>query len=216
MKYTKEEISLEYDISSKAHQEFEKVKWGSEKSMTNRFLLAMECIDFKKIQTWLDIGSGTGQFQSLVLKKYPQISSIGIDISSKLIEFAQHRQDALRSDFRKIDFMELTEGEFDLISSIGVLQKTTMTLTDFFAHATTLLKSGGQLFVDTKHSGWKRFLEPGFEPEPSHLWFSLEELCSSISAAGLILKEMQGFIPNENKIVSPEESHTIFCIAYKK
>ena len=213
MAYSKEVIELEYDAAATAHDEYAKVKWGSQRSMLNRFNLAMSCVDFGTVKRWLDVGCGTGAFQALVRNAHPHVAGVAIDLSPRLFDFARNRPETFGIDFRLIDFLDLDDTPFDLITSIGVLQKTTMTPVDFFQHAASLLVPGGLLYVDTKHAGWKQFREPGFLPEPNHEWFMLDALCNSLSTAGFTLEEIQGFLPDTGAMVEPSESHTIFCIA---
>lgn len=213
MAYSKHLIELEYDTAATAQEEFAKVKWGSQRSMLNRFHLAMRCIDFNKVERWLDVGCGTGAFQALVRTTYPDVTGVAIDLSSRLLDFARNRADTRGINFRLVDFLDLDGSLFDLITSIGVLQKTTMAPALFFQHAAKLLVPGGLLYIDTKHAGWKRFDEPGFLPEPNHEWFMLDALCKALTTAGFTLETAQGFLPDTGELVEASESHTIFCIA---
>lgn len=213
MAYSKHLIELEYDTAATAEEEYAKVKWGSQCSMLNRFHLAMRCIDFSKVERWLDVGCGTGAFQALVCATYPHVAVAAVDLSSQLLDFARNRSDTCGVDFRQIDFLDLNDTSFDLITCIGVLQKTTMTPAQFFQHAAKLLVPGGLLYIDTKHAGWNKFGEPGFSPEPNHEWFMLDALCEALTTAGFTLETAQGFLPDTGKLVEASESHTIFCIA---
>ena len=215
MKYRAEDIRAEYDEAADSPDEFEKVKWGSQEKMLNRFRLAMAKLDFSNAKRWLDVGCGTGAFQTLVLKAHPTVEAVGIDISPKLLDFARTRPLAGAASFIQCDFMFFEDAPFDIITCVGVLQKTTFTPEEFFRRAVHLLRDGGALFVDTKNIGWKRFAEPDFFPEREHEWFSVEELSAAARAAGFVIVELNGFLPGEGLVTAPEESHTVFIVARK-
>lgn len=215
MIYSPEKIALEYDQAAAADEEYAKVKWGSSEKMFNRFRLAMQVVDFGGVSRWLDVGSGTGAFQAQVRAAFPQLKGMALDLSPKLIAYASARTDAAGFVFLCADFMQFSERPWDLITSIGVLQKTTIPPAHFFTHAFELLEPGGYLFIDTKHVGWKRFAEPGFLPESSHAWFSADELLKPCREVGFHVLDFNGFIPETGTVVAPEESHTVFLYAQK-
>lgn len=215
--YTEDEIAKEYDLASQEEMEFEKVKWGSQDSMNNRFKWAIDNLSFQFVKSWLDIGSGTGAFQSMVLKKYSSINIVGIDLSQKLIEFSRKRIDCKNVDYLCVDFLSFSiEQKFDLITCIGVLQKTNMCLSDFFFKTGQLLSDEGKLFIDTKNLEWDQFKKKNLQPENTHEWFTVEELHKSALSNGLALEARYGFLPKEGKVVTTEQSHTIFMIFSKR
>lgn len=215
-KYSLSEIEAEYNLAAKHNCEFKKVKWASHEKMINRFYLAMKELSFNISSSWLDVGCGTGAFQALVGTNFPHIRSLAIDISQELINFVKTRKDMMGVEFMLIDFMSLKDRQFDLITSIGVLQKTTFSVKEFFQQTYNLLAPGGRVFVDTKHINWKMFHKPNFSPEPSHQWFNLDKLIKSAQRSGLEVDRYGGFLPEEGKVVPPEDSHTIFLIARKR
>ncbi len=215
MVYDRGEIAAEYDASALATEEFEKVKWGSQAGMLNRFRLVLDKLSFDHGKRWLDVGCGTGGLQALVCGTHADVIATGIDISPKLLAFAASRTDTRHVDFLCQDMMDLCGMSFDLVTCIGVLQKTSFTPREFFVRVEQLLTAGGQVFVDTKNIEWARFREPGFTPEPSHEWFRPIDLTEAATAAGLGVAEVGGFLPREGRIVAPAESHTIFLVAEK-
>lgn len=218
MKANKGEIQKEYDETSRQKEEFQKVKWGSHDKMYNRFYLALKYVDFENVNYWLDVGSGTGGFQVVVKQKFPSVDAIGIEISQELLEFAKTRKELKNYTgvkFELDDFLEYKKVGFDLITSIGVLQKTNMAIQDFFSHAYALLNRKGQIFIYTKNIHWEKFDEPGFEPEETLDWYSGEQLITAAKKVGFKYILIEGFIPGENKVVKPNQSHTIFLIANK-
>lgn len=216
--YNRKAIENEYDDASGFNMEYQKVKWGSNEKMYNRFKLALHLIDFKKVDRWLDVGTGTGAFQSIICPLYPEIKVTGIDISSNLIDFATKRNDFEHKnvEFSKQDFLEFRGERFDLITCIGVLQKTNMNLSAFFNHSYKKLNVEGYLFLDTKNIKWNKFKNPDFKPEESHQWFNPADLIREAKNSGFKEIEVNGFIPGKNKIVKQNDSHTIFIKAKKK
>lgn len=215
--YKKKYIEDEYNSSANSAEEFEKVKWGSKEKMYNRFSLAKSVIDFNQVSTWLDVGSGTGAFQSIINKQFPTVKATGIDISSELIKFAKSRRDVDHSNvsFYKSDFQDYFDNSFDLITCVGVLQKTNISKEQFFDLANRSLNLNGKIFLDTKNKNWVKFKEPDFYPETTLTWFDIDELILAAEDAGFSNIIARGFDPGENTIVKPNESHTIFLTAEK-
>lgn len=210
--YKKQDIIDEYNISSELDEEFKKVKWGSKSSMINRFNLTLTELPFSNDIVWLDIGCGTGAFQRVVKDIYPEIKGLGIDLNKKLLSYAKQKKiDGISFDV--CDFMNLTNKKFQLITCLGVVQKANFTLSQFFKHVSDLLLPGGWLFVDTKYIGWERFKEPGIVPESIHQWFDLKQIREALQESSLIEKKLSGFLPDENKIVDPKLSHTVYLVA---
>ncbi len=214
--YTPEEVQDIYNESSLKKEEFEKVNWGSAKAMHSRFLLALAELPFKNHASWLDVGCGTGAIQTLALRNFPDIKATGIDISDKLIEIARNNNQNKRVDYIISDFLSYpVKQHFDIITCIGVLQKTNMKLDSFFRHVADLLKTGGMLFVDTKNKNWLGFKKLIFKPHTEHNWLCEDEIKESAVTAGLRLLKLEGFAPNNGKIVDAEKSHTMFFTAIK-
>lgn len=214
--YSKDDIQAEYDLSSRSDREFEMVKWGSHEKMCNRFRLVMEVIDFNSVDKWLDVGSGTGAFQSLVMERFQQLEAVGIDLSLRLIQYSNAREDLIGSSvtFVHSDFLKFDQSDFDFISCVGVLQKTNIKPQDFFNKSWRMLNSGGRLFVDTKNISWGKFDE-SFRLEASHQWFDPDQLIDCAVTAGYENVKVEGFLPGENRVVEKENSHTIFLCADK-
>lgn len=211
--YSRENIAKEYDESSASEAEFEKVKWGSEEGMNNRFDFCIQRLPFSDSARWLDVGSGTGAFQARVLGKYPNILSVGVELSAKLCSYSESRGDTQKARFINEDFLEMKSDSFDLITCIGVLQKTNFSLNEFFRKAGSLLSQDGILFVDTKNINWSYFKEGYGLPEPSMNWFDFKDLLVSLEKAGLEVLETGGFLPRQGRQVEANDSHTIYLIA---
>ena len=216
--YKRKLIENEYNLAAAASEEFQKVKWGSQEKMYNRFRLVLETFDFNEVGSWLDVGSGTGGFQSVVCPLFPRITATGIDISAQLVEYAKNRNDLDHRNvkFRKIDFLEHKENGFDLVTCIGVLQKTNISSGFFFKKAFEKLNPSGRLYLDTKNIKWEKFKDPNCYPERTHQWFDPKDLISDAYRAGFSDILVKGFIPDDNKVVRPNDSHTIYLTAIKR
>jgi len=214
--YTRREVEDQYNNAAESPEEFDKVLWSSSEAMFNRFRLAMAELPFADAGSWLDVGCGTGAFQSLIRRTFPQVKATAVDISENLLEYARDRGDTAGVDFVLSDFTEFNTGSYDIITCIGVLQKTTFSAAAFFKHAAKLLVDGGTVHLDTKNLGWKAFAQPGFTPEPAHEWFAVGQLCAAATEAGLTVRKVQGFLPQEGAVVPLKESHTVFLIAQQE
>ena len=212
--YKKEDIISEYNLSAELKEDFMKVKWGSFQSMINRYYLALNELPFSNSKSWLDVGCGTGGLQTIISKLFPHINGLGIDLNSKLISFALEKK-IIGVEFRVWDFMELKNDTYDLITCLGVIQKANFTLKQFFQHVAELLKHDGMLLVDTKNIDWKKFHDQKYIPEPIHQWFSVHQIRNALKTSGLKEIKISGFLPSENRLVKPNESHTFFLKAQK-
>lgn len=218
-KYTLPEVLEEYELSAKAKNEYEKLKWGTYEGMLNRYHLAQECIDWKSIDSWLDVGCGTGAFLKEIEKKATIGKFLGVDLSSSLVQYAaSHKYKTENVSFCCQNFMANVKGApFDLVTCIGVLHKCGLSLRKAVARLSELVKSGGKVFVTTKNLDWQKFKEKDFKPYPGHHWFHLEDIQSAFSLAGFKVVRMEGFEPRlKGKVCRPQESHSIYVVAEKE
>lgn len=101
-------------------------------------------------QTVLDIGSGTGLFSSLILKKFPDANITLIDISEKMMDIAKKRF----SNFSNVNYIlddytsHKFESKFDIIvSSLSIHHLTDKEKESIYHRAYSLLNKGG-VFVN--------------------------------------------------------------------
>lgn len=214
--YRREAVAEEYERSAESPHEHERVRWGSRDSMINRHAFVLEALPFERVHHWLDVGCGTGYLQAQVMYAHDHLEGLGIDLSPSLIREARAR-DLPRCTFEVRDFAEVIEGRYDLITCMGVLPKTTIPVSDFFQRCNSLLEPGGWCLADAKNAGWVKFSEPGFEPDPGHQWNTVEEFAEAARCGGAFeIERLVGFIPRENRVVEPDDSHAIYVIARKK
>ena len=53
--------------------------------MRSRHNFLEQIINFKKVRSWLDVGSGDGSLQKLILNKFDSINCLGVEISKNSI-----------------------------------------------------------------------------------------------------------------------------------
>lgn len=93
-------------------------RWSTYIYKTLSFLDAWAAIPPRAVV--LDLGCGTGEFEQLVLNKYPNQQMVGVDISQKMLEIAQHKCQAYPNvAFRTASALALLfqEHNFDVIVS---------------------------------------------------------------------------------------------------
>lgn len=209
-------VRREYDSSSRARHDFQKAKWGSEEGMVNRFRLAVRAIRWNGARAWLDVGCGTGGLLDEVARTRRPPTFTGTDLSPAVIRQARARTRPVPGRFLVAGLGDPVPGApFDLITSLGVLQKCGIPLRKAAALLADQLAPGGQLFVTTKNRDWRRFDEPGFRPEAGHHWHGLAELRRAFDLAGLKIGRIGGFDPRSGRVVAPRASHDVFIHAKK-
>ena len=95
------------------------------------------------------------------------------------------------------------------------MQKTNIPVDLFFKKTYKTLSERGKIFVDTKNANWEKFEKQIYIRDNSHRWFNFLNLKKSAKYAGFKNVIIKGFLADENKLVEPEKSHTIFLIAEK-
>jgi 2-polyprenyl-3-methyl-5-hydroxy-6-metoxy-1,4-benzoquinol methylase len=212
-----DDVRREYETSSIEASDFEKMKWGSHESMVNRFDLARRIVDWPRVARWLDIGCGTGLFFEFMESNGQTFDElVGIDVAPSMIAQANARK--LRSPANFAVSQAGTpdpafRGRFQLVTLIGVLQKCGSEPEAFLTQALDCLTDDGQLFLTTKHLGWRAFERDGLTPEPNHSWFDADDLADAVRHAGGAIVTHGGFLPHENQQVPLADSHTQFILA---
>lgn len=215
---SKKQVLDEYKEASRSSSDYKKSKWGSHLSMLNRFLLGLQIINWKEVNTWLDVGCGSGRFFSVV-EDAGQIfeNLVGIDITPQIVNHARKRHYISPVKFIEADLEKMPQDKplFDLVTSIGVLQKCGTLPEKFLAACIKMLKPGGQFFLTTKHIGWKAFNKGELLPEENHSWFDYDEIKNILYDLKISIIRANGFMPREGEIVPFENAHTFFVLGSK-
>ena len=215
---SKDAVVAEYAKASRSPMDFGKAKWGSQASMLNRFRLGLSIIEWQAVKRWFDVGCGTGQFFTLVEEAGHRFEElVGVDITPEILLDARSRAYASPANFVEAD-LEAMPGyliDFDLITLVGVLQQCGTAPEHALAACIQRLRLGGQLFLTTKHLGWKAFTDGSLTPEPSHSWFDYGELAGIIQNLGIEIVRSGGFLPREGELIPLEQSHTLYILGKK-
>lgn len=215
---SKAAIISEYAAASRCPAPFEKVKWGSEEGMLNRFRLGLAVIDWQDAARWLDVGCGTGEFFLTAESAGHRFQELaGVDITPQLLDEARQGSFSSPTTFLQADLEAIPDSfrEFDLITLVGVLQQCGAPPRDALAACLECLKIGGQIFLTTKHIGWKAFSNGDLKPEQAHSWFAYDELASTLKELGVEVVHHGGLLPREGRQVPLEDSHTLYLVGKK-
>jgi SAM-dependent methyltransferase len=116
-----DEIAVQRDYYASTAARYEEMHLGSpDHGLALRFLIA--CIDFYRIRSILDIGSGTGHVIREIKAVRPDVKVVGVEPSAELREIGYRQglgpDDLVDGDGLKLD---LPNGTFDLCCEFGVL-----------------------------------------------------------------------------------------------
>jgi cyclopropane-fatty-acyl-phospholipid synthase len=149
----------------------------------------------------LDVGCGWGSFAIHAAQHYG-VHVLGVTLSDPQAQLARQRARAAgledRVEFRVADYRELTDGPFDAIASIGMVEHVGEERIDLYAaQLAGLLRSGGRLLnhgiaklkdLDTPDEGAfsERFVFPDGVPLP------LSRIELALERAGLATRHVEG------------------------
>lgn len=150
------------DISSKKPLDYQKNRWNSNKQMYSGIKMSEKIIDYKSINSWIDIGCGTGNFFEYILPKYKNIKNITcVDAVKEFTEITSDKINKLNSNvnIRKIHSpihdINITE-KFNLVTLSGVLQVLDLDkIYETFDMLTSLVSENGQLWINTANYNFK-------------------------------------------------------------
>ncbi|MBF0103940.1 MAG: methyltransferase domain-containing protein [Deltaproteobacteria bacterium] len=212
-------VIAEYREASLKKNDYEKAKWSSHQSMLNRFKLCHLLVDWQRVNTWLDAGCSTGALFEYVDKAGIAVPyRFGVDAVNDLIKEARSKNLAGHVKFFADDLVSLADDgqRFDLVTSIGTLQQCGHRPADFIGALCLRLKAPGQIFLTTKNIGWCEFTSGRLDPDPHHSWFDFNEIEGILGENHISIKRSGGFLPQTNKIVAANESHTMFFWGTKR
>jgi spore coat polysaccharide biosynthesis predicted glycosyltransferase SpsG/predicted TPR repeat methyltransferase len=213
------DVAAEFDrAAASGLEEHQKVGWGSAESMLNRIRLAREKIEWAAVDSWVDVGVGTGRFLAEVEEATRIRCFVGVDLSAEMLKVAAARACSTPAvAFQHQSFAEQVPGEpFSLVTALGVLQLCGLSLEHAVARLGAMAAVGGQVFLTTKNADWRRFQHAGFRPEPGHHWFRPNRLLRACSWAGLEVLEVGSFDPAQNLTSSDLSAHhSVWVLARK-
>jgi cyclopropane-fatty-acyl-phospholipid synthase len=161
-----------------------------EEAQAAKLDLVCRKLDLNAGERVLDVGCGWGSFAIHAATNY-DVSVLGVTLSEPQVELARRRAAELglqdKVEFRVADYRELTDGPFDAIASIGMVEHVGEERIDLYAsRLASLLKPGGRLLnhgiaklkdFDTSDEGpfSERFVFPDGVPLPlSRIQLALE------------------------------------------
>lgn len=209
-------ISL-YNQNFHHKDEFKKVIWGSEKSMTNRHKLFFKLLKKKNYDRWLDIGSGTGIiFQSNELNKINIKNIYSLEVNKNLCNLIKEKKMKLNIKIINKDIMKYkTNIKFNLISMIGVLQNSGYFYDTIIEKIISLMNTNCEIFITSKNILWKNFNKK-LKLKSNHEWLDPFDIINILKKNKIIIKEFGGFRPEINKSVKLYNSSNFFIYAKKK
>jgi len=208
------QVKEENSLASSNEEEHKKLRWGSREGMYNRFHLTADLLKKYKIQTLLDLGCGTGAFFDILRKKNHPGILVGLDLSMDILNFRKKNNDVYYISGTGAELPFKSES-FDFVTILGMIQNCGLTFDAILKQLSIVLKKNGFLFFCTKNLGWEKFLSGELQPDIGHNWFTESDLEFDIKKNDYEIIEKNGFIPGENKIVEPFQSHEIYYLIKK-
>ncbi len=159
----------------------------------------------------LDVGCGWGSFVIHAATRHG-VNAVGITLSEQQAQLARERAReagvADRVQFRVADYREVTDGPFDAIASIGMVEHVGEEQIDVYARRLwSLLRPGGRLLnhgiaklkdLDTPDEGpfSERFVFPDGVPLP------LSRVIGALERTGLVTTHVEGLAADYAKTLS--------------
>ncbi|WP_242497528.1 SAM-dependent methyltransferase [Nocardioides oleivorans] len=156
-----EVISHHYDVSNRFYEMvlgpsmaytcalYETPDATLEEAQFAKFDLVARKLDLKPGQTLLDVGCGWGSMVRHAAREYG-VKALGVTLSLEQAEWAKGAIDREGlgdlAEVRHMDYRDVLEGDFDAISSIGLLEHIGVrNYASYFSHLRGRLKPGGRL-----------------------------------------------------------------------
>lgn len=206
-----------YNKSFNKKKEYQKVIWGSEASMLNRFKLFFKIISDKKFDRWLDIGTGTGAIFKMHDKKRNIIKKrYGLEVNKKLYDYIKKKKfkknlDLINKDIIKLPILL----KFDLISAIGVLQNSGYPYKKVISKIYNLMGKNSHVFLTSKNLLWEKLNKKTIKLS-DHEWINPLKLKEYLESRKIKIIKMSGYDPSNNKNVSLKIGSTFYIYAKKK
>lgn len=202
------QVGEEYRASAAAAHDWQRLRWGSEEGMRNRYRRVSECLPGAK--TVADIGCGTGG----LLAEIPAACYRGIDASLPLLRHgvAAHGP---RFAAARAGLLPLRDASVDAVVLCGILQNCGEAPGVLLRESARILKVGGRLVLLAKNLGWRALLLGEFVPDKDIDWFFAEEIEMMLHDCGLQVALCTGFLPREGRDVALPDSHEMLIVAVR-
>lgn len=137
-----------------------------EEAQAHKFDLVCRKLDLKPGQRLLDVGCGWGGMVQYAVEHYG-VTALGVTLSEEQASYGQQALKAAglddRAEIRNLDYREVTESDFDAVSSIGLIEHVGVkNYSDYFQFLQDRLRVGGRLLnhsitrPDNRHDGIPR------------------------------------------------------------
>ena len=214
--FSAQDIINEYKPSFEKKFKHEKLHWGSNRSMNNRYNFLTKILNFKGVKNWIDLGSGDGSFQEIITKKYKNVKCHGIELSKNLIRTAKNKN-LNNVEFYNLDIQSYKRNKkYDLITCHGVLSKTNINFKKFLEFSKKYLSKNGRVVFDLTNLNWDKFKKKNFHREQSHNWFDINDIKKDIKKnKNFKVSKIISFDPKENLVKTLNKTHCVFFILKK-
>ncbi len=136
---------------------YEKAHFASSKSQeffyVSREEYFVEFMGLKGTEKILDIGCGSGTFSRMLARKYPQAQITGVDVSKKVIEFAEKQ--TASEDIRNLDFavgpieqLPVADNAYDAVNGVHLIEHL-VNPDGALVEVNKKIKPGGLLYITT-------------------------------------------------------------------
>jgi len=140
----------EYSIKYKSN--YRRLLWNTKIAMINNYTLSCKFIDFSTVDSFIDIGCGTGECIDYVLSNHKIDKVVGIDAVPNFINYAKKDNKNYNVEFITDNLFNIPNNNdiktYDLCTMIGVLQTLDInSMDDIFNVVKEVVNSGGQLWI---------------------------------------------------------------------
>lgn len=129
----------------------QRLRWSTKSNMTCGFDVSHKIIDFSKVNSFVDVGCGTGYYFNDVLSKHKIEKVVGIDAVPNFIDLAKEKTKQYNIEYINsniFNIKELNIGNFDLCTFNGVFQTLDLdSISEVFDVLNGLVKTDNRRFV---------------------------------------------------------------------
>lgn len=128
----------------------QRLLWDTKNNMICGFNVSYNLIDFSKVNSFIDIGCGTGNYFNDVLSKHKIETVVGVDAVPNFIKVSKEKNKEFNITYVTENIFNISEeiGKFDLCSLNGVLQTLDLNSIDnVFEMLISVVKKDGQLWI---------------------------------------------------------------------